>query len=75
MGETITVRVLRMIFLLEDSKTMQWNLTNPKDGVTKQEVRAMMDEMIEDQFILSNEKEATEIKDAYIYETNKIDLA
>lgn len=74
-AETKTTTVLRMIFTLENAKTAQFNLTNPKSGVTRTEVDDIMTEMIEDRFILKDNNEATKIKEAYIYQTNKIDLA
>lgn len=74
-AETKTTTVLRMIFGLENGKTAQFNLTNPKSGVTKTEVDDIMTEMIEDRVILKDNSEATKIKDIYIYQTNRIDLA
>ncbi len=76
MGETKTTTVLRMIFSLENGKTGQWNLTNPDaTKATRVAVDGIMNEIIEDQFFLKDDSEATEIKDSYIYQTNKIDLA
>lgn len=72
---TKTTTVLRMVFKLENGKTAQFNLTNPKSGVTKTEVDDIMTEMIEDRAILKDNSEATGIKESYIYQTNKIDLA
>lgn len=74
MGETITTTVLRMIFIVENGKTTQWNLPNPKTGITKTEVETFMNRVINDEAILYQNQEAVEIKDAYIYQTNKIDL-
>ena len=69
-----STRVLKMVFVLENSKTMTWSMSYPKTGLTRATVTSFMNEIIEDEFIRYNNNEATEIKDAYIYETNKIEL-
>lgn len=73
--ETETTRVLRMIWSTEANATIQWNLPNPKSGIAKSEVDGFMSEAIDDQFLLKDNHEINDIKDAYIYETNKIELA
>ena len=67
-------RVLKMLFTVESGKTCTFSIEDPKTGLTKTEVDTVMNEMIEDQAILYNNSEATEIKDAYIYETNTVAL-
>jgi len=68
-------RTLKMFFVVNGGKTCALNLEDPKEGLTKVEVAGVMNEMISDNAILYNNNEATEIKDAYIYETNTVELA
>lgn len=69
-----TVQVLKMIFDC-NGKTMTWNLKYPRADLTKVEViNGVMNEMIDDNAILYNNSEATDVKDAYIYETRTIQL-
>lgn len=75
LGETQTTTVLRMIWSLIQGGTLQWNLPNPISGIQKTTVDDFMSEMIDDQALLKNNSEASDIKDAYIYQTNKIDLS
>lgn len=73
--DTVTTSVLRMIFTLADGKTKTYNLPDPKSNLTKAETKAVMDDMVTNEVIMVNNVEATAFKDAYIYQTNKIDLA
>lgn len=73
--DTITTSVLRMIFTLADNKTKTYNLPDPKSGLTKAGVQSVMEDMITNEVVMVNNVEATAFKDAYIYQTNKIDLA
>lgn len=68
-------RTLKMFFVVNGGKTCALSLEDPKTGLTKLEVESLMNEMITDEAILYNNNEATEIKDAYIYETNTVELA
>lgn len=68
-------RTLKMLFVIESGKTCTFSVDDPKNGLTKTEVDDVMNEMIEDRAILYNNSEATNIKDAYIYETNTVALA
>lgn len=74
LNTTTSKTVLKMLFTVEDGKTVTWTLENPKSNLTYDEVSEFMDAVIDAQGILYNENKATEIKDAYIYETNKIEL-
>lgn len=74
LGNT-TTRVLRMIFTVSGGATCTYNLADPKTDLTLSAVKALMEEMIEDEFGLYNGNELTDYKDAYIYETNTIALA
>lgn len=69
-----TVRVLKMVFAC-NAMTMTWNLKYPRNDLTKIEViNGVMNEMIQDNAILYKNSEATEVKDAYIYETRTIQM-
>lgn len=73
--DTVTTNVLRMIFTLANTKTKTYNLADPANGLTLAAVQAVMNDMITNEVVLVNNVEATAFKDAYIYQTNKIDLA
>ena len=64
-----------MFFVVNGGKTCTMSVEDPKTGLTKTEVATVMNEMITDNAILYNDNEAIEIKDAYIYETNTVELA
>jgi len=68
-------RTLKMFFIVNGGKTCALSLEDPKTGLTKVEVAGVMNEMITEDAIVYNNNEATEIKDAYIYETNTVELA
>jgi len=68
-------RVLKMIFVLNGTTTTAtWTLADPKAGITKSEVATFMNNCITDSVVFKENAEATEIKDAYIYQTEKIEL-
>lgn len=73
--DNVTTNVLRMIFTLANTKTKTYNLADPATGLTLAAVQAVMNNMITNEVVLVNNVEATAFKDAYIYQTNKIDLA
>lgn len=66
--------VLKMVFVVNGGGTMTWNLNYPKEGLTKVEVAGVMNEMISDNAILYKNNEATEIKEAYIYVTQYVEI-
>ena len=70
-----TTRVLKMSFYVNNGGTMTWNLKYPRTNLTKVEViNGVMNEMINDEAILYKNNEATEVKDAFIYETRTIEI-
>lgn len=69
-----TTDVLKMTFVVMGGRTCTWNLKYPKTGLTKVQVAAFMNSIISDDAISYNGFEATEIKDAYIYETQYVEL-
>lgn len=68
-------KVLKMTFQLDDNKTVSYNLNDPKDGLTKAEVDAAMQLMIDKQAIVSGGVSPTGIKEAVIRETSETALA
>lgn len=71
--DTTRSSVLRMIFLTEGGSTVTWNLADPSTQ-SKSEVYAWMQTAISNNIIDKNGLHATEVKDAYLYETVKTDL-
>lgn len=69
-----TKTVLKMIFTTENGKSMTWNLEDPKDNLTYNEVATWMDNVITEDGILYQRNPAVEIKDAYIYTTTTTEL-
>lgn len=66
--------VLKMIFYVQGGKTCTWNLADAKTDLTKTEVESFMNDVITDQVITYNGNKAQQIKEAYIYQTNKVEL-
>lgn len=57
-------------------KKLTWTLADPKSTVTKMQVANMMNKAINDEVvIIQGETQTIEIDDAYIYQTQKIELA
>lgn len=71
--ETTQSNVLRMIFLTQGGSSVTWNLADP-DNPSKADVTAWMQTAISNNIIDKNGLYATEVKDAYLYETIKTDL-
>lgn len=67
-------RVLKMSFKMEDDKTLTYTLENPKTNLTKNEAFATMDLFVNSQVIKRNGVLVADTKEAYIYETNTIEL-
>ena len=68
-------KVLRMTFSLSDSKTVSFSLADPKDGLTKAEVEAAMDDMLTKQAVIVDGVQPSAIKGAVIKNTEEIALA
>lgn len=71
--ENTSTRVIRMIFILEDGKTLTYNLKNPKTPAPSRQVTAQTMAAMST-YIRKGNVTVSDIKDAYIYETNKLDL-
>jgi len=68
-------RGLKIIMNLPGGKTLTWSLADPKSGLTKTEVETLINDMITRSAILVAGVEPESFKSAYVYETNKVDLA
>lgn len=66
---------LKIVFTLKDQKTATYSIPDPKDGLTKAEVTAATDAMIAKDFIRSRGFGAVDVKDAYIQQEDRIELA
>ena len=67
---------LKMIFTLENDKSLTLSLREPKDGLTKAAVEAVMEDIITKKAVVSKEGSfAKAIKDSYISESDKQQLA
>ena len=68
-------KTLKIVFDLKDAKTATYSLPDPKDGLTKAEVQTATEAMLAKEFVLSGGTLATGVKDAYIQQNERIELA
>lgn len=68
-------KTLRMTFLLEGTKTLSLSLADPKDGLTKADVEAVMNNMISKKALLVSGISPVSIKEIVIRNTENIELA
>ena len=68
-------KTLKIVFNLQDAKTKTYSIADPKDGLTAAEVETAADEMRTKEFVLSGGVTASELKDAYIQNVERIELA
>jgi len=68
-------KVLKMVFNLEGAKTLTYSLADPKDGLTKAAVEAVMNNMIAKQAVVVDGIYPQSIKEAVIRSTEEIALA
>lgn len=66
---------LTMVFDLADAKEYKMNLANPKENLTKAEVDAVMQDIIDSNAILKDGVSLAGIKEAYITTTTQTVLA
>ena len=59
-------RKLTMVFNLDNGDEFKYNLTDPKDALTKTEVDEAMQAMIDNNAVLKDGHGAASIKEAYI---------
>lgn len=72
---TTTNTVLKMIWVTEDNKNFTLTLKEPnRTKVNATVINAWMQAMIDEELLYPNSQHLAEIKEYYIYETNKIDL-
>ena len=72
---TLMAKVLKIVFDLKDDKTATYSIPDPKDGLTKNEVQTAASAMIAKDFVLSGGTLAQNVKDAYIQQNERIELA
>ena len=68
-------KTLKIVFNLKDTKTTTYSLPDPKDDITKNAVQTAAETMLAKKFVLSGGTLATDIKDAYIANVERIELA
>lgn len=68
-------RVLKLIFEVHGGKTVTFNVADPKSDLTKTEALTTANLILEADAIDYNGADATDLKDVYIYETNKVALS
>ncbi len=66
-------KVLKLVFA-GNGKTMTCSLADPKDGLAKDEVLDVMNEMLEKEAVLVNGAVADKVEKAYVQETEKIEI-
>ena len=64
-------RKLTMVFNLDNGDEFKYNLTDPKDALTKTEVDEAMQAMIDNNAVLKDGHGAASIKEAYITTTTQ----
>ena len=69
------MKTLKMVFTLEAGGNITYSLNDPKEGLTQAEVKAVMQQMIDKGAVVSGEETASAIKDAYIYDAIRQELA
>lgn len=68
-------KTLKIVFDLGDDKTATYSLADPKDGLTKAAVETATSAMIAKSFVRSGGSLAQDVKDAYIANVERIELA
>ena len=68
-------KTLKIVFNLKDQKTSTISIADPKDGLTKAAVQTATDAMIAKDFIRSRGFGAVDVKDAYLQQEDRIELA
>lgn len=66
---------LTMVFLLDNDEEFKYNLSDPKEDLTKAQVDVVMQKMIDSNAILKDGHAANAIKESYITTTSKNTLA
>ncbi|MBR2214292.1 MAG: DUF2922 domain-containing protein [Selenomonadaceae bacterium] len=69
------MRTLKMVFTLDNDKTSTFSLSTPKTGLTLAEVMEVSEAMLAKEAIVVGGSPIAELKDCYIQEVNRIELA
>lgn len=67
-------RVLKMRMNMPDGKALTWSLQSPRNDLTKATIKTLIEDMMMQGIILYNGAEPQSFRDAYIYETNTIEI-
>ena len=67
--------VLKMVLTLSDGKSVTYSLADPKEGLTNAEVQEALQEMIAKNAVVVGKATAIAVKDAYIQDTDRRELA
>lgn len=67
-------RVLKIRLNMPDGKALTYTIADPKDGLTEAQIKAIFDDMLTESVIYKDDMEPTGFRDAYIYETNTIEI-
>lgn len=67
-------QVLHMVFAFSDGKTNTVKIEDPKPGLSKEAVQAVMNGIVEKQAIMVTGMPVTSAKEAYIIETTKTQM-
>ena len=66
---------LKMVFAVGDAKTTTLSLAEPKDGLTKAEVQTAVDEMVAKKAVVIGSAAATGVKEFYVQNAERVELA
>jgi len=69
------MKTLKMVFTMDNDGTLTLSLKDPKEGLTQAEVEAVMQNIITKQAVVAGGSYAKAVKEAYVYETDKQELA
>ena len=69
------MKSLKMVFSLEAGANVTYTLQDPREDLTLDGVRQVMQQMLDKQAVVSGDSLANGIKDAYIYDASRVELA
>ena len=67
--------VLKVVVSLTNNKSITYSLADPKEGLTKAEVQAVVKAMMDKRAVSMKDAVLTGMKDAYIQESDRRELA
>lgn len=68
------MKTLKMVFGMSAGANITYSLQDPKDGLVANDVRTVMQSMIDADAVVNGDATASSIEDAYIYEADRIEL-